>query len=169
VNKQAIIGIDPGLDGATVKIIIGETGYVYVMHRDIDRMDGFLDASSYSRAIADRLALDDSATEAVVIEYPMVLGEQRGTARVGGNWGIIHAVWQLREQKPIIVHASQWKAAMIPKALRPLKKLASCGACEALGYTIPAHSSISRSGKPHDGVADAILIALYGARQLGVG
>jgi hypothetical protein len=159
-----LMGIDPGLDGATVIVRPKTHDVIYVPHSMLPVVDGFISPTSYAQAM---IQFADFNIAAVTMEYPVVLSAQRGAVKIGANWGIIRATVEGVSDRPLIVQPRAWKLVMIPKPISSANgKQASCIICAEIGYTVPMHGA--RGKKPHDGVADAILIAEYGGRRVGL-
>lgn len=163
-----VIGIDPGLSGATValQLPLSSMRWMCIQHRTIDRVDGYLSAVAYDNMLRPWSGFN---TEAVMMEFPMILSGQGGAAKIGINWGILRSAWERRSENLAQVHPVTWKMAMItPREAKEYKKQASCRACEAIGYIIPTKAVGKRSKIKDDGVADAILIARYAVQTKGL-
>ena len=162
-RTQWIIGIDPGLDGATVAIPVDGKEVRRVTHASIDRIDGYVSPIDYDEATEALFRLNPLG---VIMEFPMILRGQEGSARIGINWGIVWSSWQRRRLQPMMIHPAVWKRVLVPAALsKEHDKQAACLICADMGYDIAPRTP--RSRKPHDGTADAVLIAVYGGRIKG--
>jgi len=164
--KPQLIGIDPGLDGATVLIDRKNHGLGFVPHSAVSRHGSYLDAASYMQ-FARRLADIANVHRTAFIEGPSIRGGQAGLMTVCINWGIVKGVWDMLGFNLIIIHSNIWKPVMVGVAnSKKHGKQSSCLKAKEMGYTVPTHAA---KGKVlHDGVADAILIAEFGGRKLGV-
>lgn len=164
--SEWIIGIDPGLSGATValQLPLSSMRWMCIQHRNIERVDGYLSVISYDGMLAP---WDGFNIKATIMEFPMILSGQGSAAKIGINWGILRAAWERRCKTLMQVHPIAWKREFItPSIAKEWKKQASCRLCEEIGYIIPTKSVGKRSKIKDDGVADAIMIARYGAHKL---
>jgi hypothetical protein len=168
-SSNWLIGIDPGLDGATVAVATRGTEFVFLKHSDVRRIDGYLSSVDYSIRMAGIVAakgIDANRIVAIFSEYPSIRSGQAGAVAIGTNWGVIRSSWESDDMPITAIPASVWKDVMIPKSLNHLKKKASCVVCADMGYEVPLHAAKGRTF--HDGIADAILIAVYGGRKAGL-
>ncbi len=169
--RTYVIGVDPGLDGATVAIDTERScNFVYFVHSGIKRNVSYLDGDDYLAA-ARKMIMRASQNmgvrpghgihNSVMIEAAAVMGRQSGQRTVGVNWGIIKACWDVLQFDVVIIPANVWKPKMVGVELSKSDgKQASCIVAARMGYEVPTHRP--NGAILHDGVADAILIAEYG-------
>ena len=164
------IGIDPGLDGAIV-LIDPETRQLvwYRLHADIARIEGkYLNPFSYNQLFHEIKAFHtgrQAVADVVFLEAARIASGNQGTTTVGANWGIVFSGVYTAGFIAQIVPPNLWKPRMIPKELRSSEKASerkrsSCIEAARRGYTIPGKSAKSQ---PHDGIADAVLMAHWGS------
>ena len=101
----------------------------------------------------------------VYLEKQQIRGGQRGQALIGENYGRITAVLDLLRIPTKEVTSPVWKKALFPGKKTYKDKKISIEKCLEEGYTLP---TLRPRGKIlHDGIADAICIALYGWNDQG--
>ncbi len=174
--RTYILGVDPGLDGATVAVEPSAHRLSYFPHSELGRHNSYLSGETYITAARKlvyeimeeiRVSPGISLHNTVIMEAAAVLGRQSGQRTVGVNWGVIKACWDILGFNILVVPANVWKPVMVgKKASREYGKNSSCITAEKLGYIIPSHRPAGK--KLHDGVADAALIAEYGGRKFGL-
>lgn len=112
---------------------------------------------------AVRAFIERHGVRQALIEAQQVRGRQRGGLRIGTNFGRLTAVLDLCGVAWHTVTPQAWQRAMLPAGFADTKT-ASVTRCRELGLPVPP-TSARRDARPHDGVADANLIAYYGEGQ----
>jgi crossover junction endodeoxyribonuclease RuvC len=144
-------GIDPGKNGGIVWLNEDE---VFGCPLPYDGSD--LDVKALKKAFTH-----ETAKDVVFIETPMIRSAQQGALVIGANYGRILAVLTLLDIPVRQVTPSAWT-----KKLLPGHKGADKGPHIALCKQLFPSLELVMPGcrKPHDGIADAALIAEYGRR-----
>lgn len=175
ITRYYHIGIDPGLDGATVLVDIAARELIWhALHQDVERnKEHYLSPDSLKallKPIRTFTGQSSVVSSLAFMESAQVLGGNNNGRLVGINWGIVWSIIVDMGYDVLEIHPTSWKTRMVDKSLRARelsnaqRKQSSCIAAARLGYTVPFAKSHSKH--PHDGVADAILIAHYGAQKL---
>jgi crossover junction endodeoxyribonuclease RuvC len=146
------IGIDPGKNGGIVWLDEYEPPYGMPLPYDGSDLD--------VRALKKAFTLE-TANDVVFIETPMIRSAQQGALVIGANYGRILAVLTLLDIPVRQVTPAAWT-----KKLLPGHKGADKGPHIALCKQLFPSLELVMPGcrKPHDGIADAALIAEYGRR-----
>lgn len=148
---MTFVGIDPGKNGGIVWLNEDE---VFGCPLPYDGSD--LDVKKF------RAEMGSGGSDTVVfIETPMIRSAQQGALVIGANYGRILAVLALLDIPVRQVTPAAWT-----KKLLPGHKGADKGPHIALCKQLFPSLELVMPGcrKPHDGIADAALIAEYGRR-----
>ncbi len=148
-----VAGIDPGLKGAVAFLNAGGVVAVYPMpiqktpHGDI----------ADSRELL-QLFKCHAGTGLVVVERQQAYPKDRKKSifTLGRGYGQIEAAINISLLPAIYPLPAEWKKAILKGT--KMDKAASIGYCQ----TKYPSANIKVNGKPHDGLAEAILIAEYG-------
>lgn len=161
-----IIGIDPGLEGATVMVDTVAKQIAYIPHSEILKSADFINGLSYLSACKKMVdAVGEGVADTVILEMVITLSRNQGIKTVAANWGVIKAVWDILGFKILAVAPNVWKGIMVGKDLaRRYGKQSSVLVCQKKGYVIPTSRPAGK--KLHDGIADAILMAEWGEMKL---
>jgi hypothetical protein len=159
------LGIDPGEKGSTVILSLSDMSWAALRHSKIPKSkDSSFDTRQYLELIR-KMMPEDLATVRVFMERPLILSKQRGAAKIGINWGKLAAAFNMADMEIAVVMPAKWKDDMMPsKDFRHEHgKNASVVMAETIGFQIP---SLNPKGTVKDNnIADALLIALWGARD----
>lgn len=158
---MAILGIDPGLNGGIVAIDGLDVVYQKVMptfnRKDYD-LGSILDL------------LSDPSVEFICMEKVKNISgakiSQSSTFKFGEGFGILRALIYASRVPHSLVEPQKWQKPLhlgINKKMGPKDR-----SLQAAERYFPGHSFKLSPGskKPHDGLVDAALIALYGARYV---
>lgn len=166
MRKTYIIGIDPGLSGGLA--ILSSVGPPMVTKMPIKEISGMKRPSpfdinhwitSYSMPFKRMIFIEKSLP---------IVGSKRGMQQIQTteqNYGFLLGVLsQLNDINEINV--KDWQKEMLGDMPRCMTtKEASIAKCQEM-YNPSLLLPTSRSTKPHDGIADALMIATYGQRLL---
>ena len=161
-EKNLIVGIDPGLNGALV--FIEKDTRTVVEKRVIPKIDNVLDINSLDNYIQ----FHQNQIYHTFLEKVHAMPRQgvSSTFKFGRVFGIIEALLVAHRLPYTLITPASWSKEMhrgVEKSLEPKKR--SIIAAKRL---FPDTSLVNgdRSKKPHDGIVDALLIAEYGRRIL---
>jgi len=155
-----VVGIDPGKTGGIAFLEKGKNceGGLYKMPINVSKVD----VGELQTIFLEHLSTGEE--HQVYIEKQQVRARQRGGALIGENYGRIVAVLELLELTTIEVIPRVWKSTLFPDQVTAGNKEISIQKCINEGYDLP---TLKPTGKKlHDGIADAICIALYGWKKL---
>jgi crossover junction endodeoxyribonuclease RuvC len=147
-----IIGIDPGLFGGIAFLEEGGTAAAFPL--PVDGKD--LDVTALFELVKC------GQQKKAFVEVPFLPANQSGALTNGTNYGRILAVLTLLKVPTQKVTPVSWSNKMLGK-----KETRSKGANIALAKQLFPHTELvqPRCKTPHDGVADALLIAEWGRRH----
>lgn len=145
---MTIAGIDPGVEGG-IAFIEPETQFACPL--------------PYNAKVLDCINLREllvGGNIRVFIEKPMLMGRQAGGLVIGTNYGRILATLELLRIPYREVAPNTWKSKL-------LGKTEGKGAAIALAKQLFPSVELVQPGcrKPHDGVAEALLIGEWGRRH----
>jgi crossover junction endodeoxyribonuclease RuvC len=146
------IGIDPGKSGGIVWLDKWEPPYGMPLPYDGADLD--------VKALKKAFTLE-TANDVVFIETPMIRSAQQGALVIGANYGRILAVLTLLDIPVRQVTPAAWTKKMLP-GHKGADKGPHIALCKQLFPSLELVMPGCR--KPHDGIADAALIAEYGRR-----
>ncbi|HYF53930.1 MAG TPA: hypothetical protein VEA41_06700 [Salinarimonas sp.] len=153
------IGLDPGKDGALVALD-GMTVLAQVLTADL-----LLEKQYVPERLAEEvrrvLLLGDPSSALVVLETPMVLPGEAGRAGLttGKGWGLWRGIFAALGIAVIEPAPSAWTRAM----LRDAPGEGKARAVHVASSRLPGlNLTPGRRRKPHEGLADAAVLALYG-------
>lgn len=193
MSRRLVIGIDPGADGAVAALYMGRPMQILGaarLARWVPRPQATGDAAAMTAALRlhrDAVAMlravgvEAGDTASVIMEAPQLRPRQSGGAVQGVRAGAVGmagamAIYTITGRPPLQVEAvtaAEWTRAMglqvssldaaSPAAERAARKRHRCQ--RVMELAPGAGSMLIQDGcrVAHDGVADAILIALYGA------
>lgn len=147
------IGIDPGKTGGIVWISEND---VFGCPLPYDGSD--LDVRKFRAEMEDS---NDKVSRVAFIETPMIRSAQQGALVIGANYGRILAVLTLLDIPVRQVTPAAWTKKMLP-GHKGADKGPHIALCKQLFPSLELVMPGCR--KPHDGIADAALIAEYGRR-----
>ena len=149
---MTIIGIDPGLSGGIA--FLEPEGTAMACPLPVDGKD--LDVIALFNLV------QCGQQKKAFIEVPFLPANQSGGLTTGANYGRILAVLTLLKVPTQKVTPTTWSNKMLGK-----KETRSKGANIALAKQLFPHTELvqPRCTTPHDGVADALLIAEWGRRH----
>ena len=155
-----IIGIDPGKQGGMAFMDEGRNCRTF----PLPMIDRKVDVGALQEFILDNYQVFLSSilnrSILVYLEKQQVRGGQRGQALIGENYGRITAVLDLLKLVTKEIPSPTWKKALFPDQKTHGNKEISIQKCLEWGYELP---TLRPKGKKlHDGIADAICIAMYG-------
>lgn len=156
-EPKRFFGIDPGLKGALA--IINESGQIVSTHRMPVRKDGLLD---HEQIFA---LLNTHPRAPVYLERALAFGMGvTGAFNYGRNFGILEATIERTGRQINYVYPTVWTKLLhkgvLPDQIPKVRSLAV--ATDLFGIkNLPK----LRTGKAHDGIVDALLIAEFGRRQ----
>lgn len=160
------IGIDPGLNGATAVLNLEDLSWAALVHGKIERVDkNKISAYDYTRLIMPMIPQERHRCH-IFVEKAIMLPKQRGNDAISINWGKMVGSWENLGFNATEVGAYEWKKWFEPDTdIRQAHgKQLSVLIAESLGFVIPP---LKEHGKVKDhNVADALCIALYGAREV---
>jgi Holliday junction resolvasome RuvABC endonuclease subunit len=159
---SAFLGIDPGLDGALVVLVRDASGVRCVLQhctRDLCP-DGYLPER-----------MDAAVSEAIVEWAPTLAVLERVHARPGEGvsssfkfgvgWGLWRGILAGRISSVLEPTPQSWQKAVLRDIPGEGKARAIARAAQVRDLDL----SPGRRRKPHDGLADAACLALYGASR----
>jgi len=156
-----IIGIDPGLSGAIAWL--SPQGISYVI---MPTMKEGVNALALTRLLKEIVHRHPGAH--VFIEKAQAMPKQGVTSmfNYGVGFGMIIGVCQALELRTTLVRPREWTKVMHAGVSADMS--AKDKSYVAAVRLLPSHSFLAteRSSKPHKGLIDAALIALYGQRAL---
>lgn len=162
-----ILGIDPGLSGA-LALYDPKTGHLRLHHMPNQKAA----RNGKSRGEVDGYTLGmliDSFRPDIARAYiEQVSGRpgQAGQFQFGLNTGVVHGILYANLIPIEFVASSKWKAAMgLRRAVNETKADAKSAARRLAMQKFPQHAAAFQRVKD-DGVAEASLIALYGAHLM---
>lgn len=142
-----VLGIDPGKQGALV-FIHNDNARSYPMPL---LKNGKIDVLKLSSLVSFH------KPSLVVIERQQIRSGQRGAMAIGENYGRLTGTIDCCRVKYIDPTPQKWQKYFDITG----DKEEHIEKCKELGFEVPTKSDRSNS-PPHDGIADAYLIALYG-------
>lgn len=157
---RAVLGIDPGQDGGWA-VLSGEEAYgepLPLVGREIDPVTFRSRVMEYCNLQGYRIGL-------AMIEDVGVFGQEAPKAmfNFGYNVGVVTGIclgegWPFDRVKPKV-----WKKAVIPHVRGLPRKGQKDGACAWVARRYPdVELRPGRKRVPHDGVAEAVCIAVFG-------
>jgi hypothetical protein len=157
-----VLGIDSGLDGAFAWFYGGRIVHTHPTRHLLDgegRLDFHL-IRKWCQVIDVKRILDEPRL--AVIEEPFApKGRERGVMGSWRRFGQLEALLWSLEYEVIGVQARRWQTAL---GFKGDTKAAS------LAYVRKHHPEVNlippRARNPHDGLADAVCIAVWGSRQI---
>lgn len=153
----ALIGIDAGLNGG---LAIAADGQITGMHVMPLQKHGRVDAKR-----VQELSTSNNAQTAY-IELQQARSLQKGTMTTIRNFERLVTALELVGVIVVEVRPQTWQKAMLPAKYKTLyvdTKEASIEKCLSMGVNLPKRGPrATKYGGFHDGIADAVLIALYG-------
>jgi len=156
------IGIDPGKHGAIVALDNGTVASAHTMPLDDSNPTGI-----DWRSIADELfsLIHHGPPISVWIEHVSTMpNDGRVSAfSFGARFGGLIAVCLALHVTPHLVRPQVWKREILGRGWHT--KADSTRAAARLPSITPDYLIPERCRKPHDGIAEAALIAMYGARR----
>lgn len=165
-----VIGIDPGKYGGIVFMDMGKNCKTFPLPLTGNRIDvGSLQELIYETGLHDVSFWDRAAGGNVewaiaYVEIQQVRHGNMGNLLIGENYGRILAVLELMDITIRLVRSQDWKKAMFPGQKTAGNKDISIQYCLDAGYELP---TLRPKGKKlHDGIADAVCIALYGLKEI---
>jgi len=174
-SKRFWIGIDPGKSGGQALIVGDELATIFLQKTPIitgDRSEYDLTGMlGYLQEIHERVCRDLTApTLAVVIEkqqpLPAKLGGTISNYHRGFGFGIWVGLLVGLGIRYHVVAPVTWQKVMLAGIRKKKKKQASIVAAQRLWPGVDFRASPA-CRKPHDGMAEAALLAEYGRRKLG--
>jgi Holliday junction resolvasome RuvABC endonuclease subunit len=145
-----ILGIDPGKKGGLAFYNPYDDTFVYNCPMPLD-----------SAGMVDVLQIQDliicNQASFAIIEKQQTRGNQRGNMVIGSNYGRLTAVIELCGLKYEEVRPKVWQKKLGLNG----DKQNTIDWCIRRGYAVPMTSN-NKNARHHDGVADAIAIAVYG-------
>ena len=167
---RTVVGIDPGLAGG---IAILNNGQATVQPMPVLPNPNGRGNSIDARRVTDllrQIMAQDPAPPLVVLErqQPMPRQGVTSTFATGLGQGLLLGICCGLGVPVEIVQAQRWQKVMFAGRPRQDSKAASIQRCQEL---FPSVSLLAtpRCKRPHDGMADALMIAEYGRRVCGSG
>jgi hypothetical protein len=170
---MVVIGIDPGLNGGIAFIDEGKNCHAFPLpYNDNKRlnpgelqkliMEEFYD---WFEGYHARFKEPNHPWATVYVERQFIRGRQKGALAIGENYGRIMATLELLGEMPVKeVRPVDWKGMLPSREKGQTEKDVSIQYCLDREYEIP---TLKPRGKIlHDGIADAICIALYGWEEI---
>jgi crossover junction endodeoxyribonuclease RuvC len=164
---RLVVGVDPGVTGALVALDADASpvewwaaddpsgGYVHA---------GELDAGAVAGWLAELRAEDRAILRAVVERQQARPGEGRSTLLgTGRRWGQLLGVLAALRVPVVQVPPATWRGRVLGKAAAGQGKAAAVAFARARVPDLPL--TLGKRRKPHDGLADAACLALYGLRE----
>lgn len=158
--QKAFIGIDPGKKGAMAVYQNGEVIFAEPLHHVGDELDilhlmtiiSGVRQTARVTAVLEKVHAMPGQGVCSMFTFGKGYGEIRGMLKAAGI--------------PIIEPTPQaWKKKVLAGMDHKGNKAASCE------YVMRAHPNVSltpgKTKKPHDGIADAVCLAVYGAGEAG--
>ena len=162
------IGIDPGLSGGLAAITNGGDIVTVIPMPRVDGSAGPLDTEAIKAWFAEA---KKGRTVCAAIERASVRPKEgiRSALTTGMNWGFLKGMLVAvgaRHQEPT---PQQWKKSLgLPKRPGAERKKAKQDAVVLATQLFPGiNLKPGKTRVPHDGMADAVLIAEYARRTLG--
>lgn len=163
---QWSIGIDPGLNGATVAINLSDLSWAALVHGKIHRVDkNKISAYDYTRLIMPLIPQERHKCR-IFVESAIMLPRQQGNDAIAVNWGKMVGAFENLGFDATEVRPVDWKKWFEPDVTvrHTHGKQLSVLIAEALGFVIP---TLRPGGRVKDhNVADALCVAIYGAREV---
>jgi Holliday junction resolvasome RuvABC endonuclease subunit len=161
---QYAIGIDPGLHGGLAML---NKGLDIVTFHAMPVKDKDVDSNSmWDWLLELMMTIMASGTPAhevrVFLEKQQIRSNQKGAMRIGANYGRIIAVLEFLDLDVTEVTPQAWKSSVLKNvdSKKTGEKNRSVAYCLEMEYELP---TLNPNGKKlHDGIADAVCIALYG-------
>lgn len=156
-----VVGIDPGKQGGIAFMVRGKDCKAF----PLPIVDRKVDVGKLQELIIENCtAMDFGGHVYAFVEVQQIRSGNRGNLLIGENYGRITAMLDLLTYSTEEVHAWDWKKALFPGKKTKGNKEISIKRCLDEGYDLP---TLKPAGKKlHDGIADAICIALYGLKKL---
>lgn len=159
-QSRLVIGIDPGLSGAIAAIKVG--GGVEVVETTVmPLVSGEIDIRAVTRLVSTGLL-----SRLVVIESVHSMPKQgvSSTFKFGKAFGILLGVCGALRIPYILITPQQWKKTVLYGLDWKQNKGASVTFVQR---RFPDLSLLAtpRCKKPHDGIADAVCLAMFGVNQ----
>lgn len=157
---KAFLGIDPGQDGAWA-VVAGSEAYgepLPVIGKEVDGVE-------LIRRIEEFCELQDYDVALTMIEDVRAFGHEtpKSMFNFGYNTGLITGVCILRRWPFDRVSPKKWKQSVIPHVRGLKREDQKAAACAWVAKRYPnVELYPGRKRKPHDGVAEAVCIALHG-------
>jgi hypothetical protein len=164
MRSPVVIGVDPGAQGAIVALT--EAG-VPELAWAADAADGwFVAGDPDPLEIAARLrSLQDGGVLRVVLESAFAPGKI-GTANaitIGRRWGILYAAIRAARLPLVVVTPAQWSRDMFGAKKGGTGRQRKQAAVRLVGERVPGLGLVLPGRRlPHDGLADAACLALWG-------
>ena len=159
-----VFGIDPGQKGAVAEL--SSNGVIEFMSPLAVTREKKLDSGAFARLIEDRMSGDVR----VFVEEPQVFAMNGKSAMTFGRMiGALESILAQYFVRFEFVKPTAWTKELHEGLDR--KYSAKARSEIAAGRLFPKQDFLiegSRSKKPHDGLIDAVLIAEYGRRKLGL-
>ena len=162
---MVIIGIDPGKTGGVA--LMNERRNCHTF--PLPMVDNKVDVGALQEIILEYFSGRSTATDSTIwkayLERQQLRSGNRGNMVIGENYGRITAVLDLLRIPTKEVSPHLWKKTLFPGQKTKGNKEISIKKCLEEGYQLP---TLRPRGKIlHDGIADAICIALYGWNDQG--
>ena len=166
-----VTGIDPGKQGGIAFMDEGKNCLAY----PLPQVNGKVDVGKLQELILEYyhswlskhhswLSKHFTFEYKAFIEIQQVRGGQKGQFGIAENYGRITAILDLLSIQIEEVRPVEWKGMLPPREEGETDKDVSIQYCLDLEYKLP---TLKPKGKKlHDGIADAICIALYGWEQI---
>ena len=154
--SKVFIGIDPGKKGA---VAVLDGGRVHALRLPFKAQGGVLDALTLSKYL-----LQFPGALCAIEEQVARPAQGRSGGIMMRGYGSLLAVLEVCEVDYIVVKPKVWQQEMLGSFPRGESKIASAAYCEATFLAAARLLWYQKSGRPHDGVTDALCIAAYRER-----
>lgn len=158
MKTSCVVGVDPGLDGALAFLAVGsDEARTHPMPTRPGPKGRDVDCVRFSELLAGRKPV----LAVVELVHSMPQNGHVGAFKFGKGYGQVLAVLELLRLPVQHVTPQAWKKAVL--AGLGSDKLAAARYCQDRFRAACLHAG-PKSGKPHDGVCDALCLAEFGRR-----
>lgn len=157
---NCVLGIDPGQDGAWAVLAGGEA-----YGEPLPLLGKEIDGVELIRRINEFIDLQGYTVKLVLIEDVSTFGHEapRSMFNFGYNTGILTSACLAQRWPFDRVLPKVWKKEVIPHVRGLPRDKQKAGACAWVAKRYPNVDLYpGRKRKPHDGIAEAVCIAVYG-------
>ncbi len=165
MRKKFVVGIDAGLHGGLALLYGNETKQELLAFQSLSTASSGTCAKSFAGVLRgfEKFSV---VKPTAVIEHPTQSNQRHNSGHLqqGINYGILIGVLQYFEYDFREIYPVSWTSKYFKVIDKNLKK--ERGILVASRLTKKENLILPRARKPHDGIADAICIAMYSLQYL---